>query len=141
MFLPHEAREGVSDSHGWTSFIQRGDYAREVRSFLKLPRGKLSLITQRSILDPWKVIGVTRDSMSWCLGLDQVAEVFETEDSSNRLLIKYRKTLLLVSGPSLADPLDYSLRLLAEEEEFALSACWYTAAPQPSSQLSTSIKR
>jgi hypothetical protein len=62
--------------------------------------------------------------MSWCLGLDQVAEVFETEDSSNRLLIKYRKTLLLVSGPSLADPLDYSLRLLAEEEEFALIFSW-----------------
>ncbi len=50
--------------------------------------------------------------------------MFETEDSSNRLLIKYRKTLLLVSCPSLADPLYYPLRLLAEEEEFALIFSW-----------------
>jgi hypothetical protein len=91
---------------------------------MKFPRGKFSFIAHGCIFNTRQVTGVACDSVSMCLGLDQVAEVFETKDSSNCLLVKYRKTLLLVSGPSLADPLDYSLRFLAEEEEFALIFSW-----------------
>ena len=50
--------------------------------------------------------------------------MLETKDASDSLFVEYRETFLLVSGSSLADPLNYPFRFLAEEEEFAFIFSW-----------------
>ena len=42
---------------------------------MKLPRGKLALVAERSAFDPWKVIRIARRSASERLRFDKIAKL------------------------------------------------------------------
>ena len=67
VFLSCEARQGISDRHCWSRFVDRLHDARQVGYFMYLPRRQLPFVAQGSVLDAGEMVGITGYSSSWAL--------------------------------------------------------------------------